>query len=364
MIKARMKSCSCKKLNSNNDFGEIWFLIDSKTKLRLYYYPKLHALGVEVSIPHFLFGNNIKILSGNDLKNFKTLITDIVRSTFHMPVNNIDDWHVTRLDFFIQKDFEKFEDALEVISVLKKVKFPYSNYDFGSESISTDFQGNNSRKKHATIYSAYPTSIHQGNHSYVINAYIKTFDQNNSYEKENYSVRFELQYKRPGIYSLVRRKQSPFNSTTVKEMLTPEAAQYIFKYDLKYLKIDQPILNYNSLYSKIRKSFSIAKASNIISEVKLLNAGKNMRCSRKSFNNYLNDLKKIKVSPYSTKRNTINFNTFKIAMNESSILDYCNISVSPNSFISKTGTVFFSINISEFRFYKNYNYNITQNRII
>ncbi|SDN33948.1 hypothetical protein SAMN04487897_102562 [Paenibacillus sp. yr247] len=124
------------------ELNTVYKLKDEKIPY-LVYYTNSRILTLQVSIPKFLFGNNIKMVAQNDISDFFTKLNNHLLTLLHINVVPAD-WTITsRLD--VSWNFQVGTNVSDYIMQLAKRKMPYKNTNVYNHNETVIFENKSSR---------------------------------------------------------------------------------------------------------------------------------------------------------------------------------------------------------------------------
>ncbi|AVK49398.1 hypothetical protein AXY43_16100 [Clostridium sp. MF28] len=269
--------------------------------VHLQYLSYCNCLMLKVSITKFLYGANFKVLNASDINKFCFEINYILKQIFNKLNNNyrysdlidILEWKLNRLDlvsnFICNNDCDKKIN----LDIFKEAKYPYL-------------------KK-----AIYTTSIHDGNKSvrlnfYDKNAQVKTKYDNSILSLDDNLLRCEIQIKKGGINSLIRKGHLP--GKQLKDIfcnidkLNLIYADYLKKFGLFKEFLTSDNLDDFILELKNKNEISTRECKNI--QAALVNK---KRVSKNTLNKYIKIFNKYNVSHITVeKQSSLDFSNFEL----------------------------------------------------
>jgi len=224
---------------------------------------------VELSLPKYLFGTNVVLLSFDEIqKALALLYSDFVQ--FFGDFTPLNRWEVVRADFCYAWKLDTLDDTIKVLEVLRRYK--------------------NGRQKKTD----YQTSIHSVGQWYSLKFYIKGYEfklhdynhlcDSGFYELSNFLrdysktvLRFEVTLRRNALLYYKEKKHIYIRDLTKRFMYS-----ILRKYFKRFTKgMNNQFLNVTQIMLKLHEAYGKVKASHLLSFFLLQHASDNL-----TFSNY------------------------------------------------------------------------------
>lgn len=306
---------------------------------RTYYYIML-----TVSITKFLYGENFNILDTNDIDKFYSEINFLLRKIFaslrtnckNSSLYNIKEWILNRIDIVSNiKCVDNYQKQV-YLNIFKQLKYPYL------------------KKK------IYPTGIHDGNKSNVLNFYDKNEEissKNSTNDCPENTLRLEIQIKKSKINYLVEKGYLRGNKLKDLFCNLDRLNELFFNY-LKKFGLFKKFLSQTQMESFLLSIMQKNKISNTVYENMKASIIDKKPVSKNTSNKYIQILNQYNYSnivienPLVHKLNFSNFQLFKhdrfkkLSDHKLQILIYLYLLISPIKTIYNRPPQILSINLT------------------
>lgn len=130
------------------------------------YYERSRTLTIQVSIPKFLYGNNIQLICAADIPRFFTELKDYLKSLFGVKIEDTE-WKVTQHRIDVCWNFQVGEQVGEYISQLARCKLPNKNTVLYNHNQTVEFRN---KSKAIVFYDKYVQCVANKEHPDIAKA--------------------------------------------------------------------------------------------------------------------------------------------------------------------------------------------------